>query len=72
MTLVIGEQPHAILVEECLGDLTHGGRGIGNMLETVLINPLARALFDFDLTAGQTITVERLVEEDGAFQVTLA
>ena len=72
VTLVIGEQPHAILVEECLGDLTHGGRGIGNMLETVLINPLARALFDFDLTAGQTITVERLVEEDGAFQVTLA
>ena len=72
VTLKIGEQPHEILVEQCLGDLTHGGRGIGNRLETVLINPLARALFDFDLTAGQTITVEQLFEEDGIFKVTLA
>ena len=72
VTLVIGEQPHEVLVEQCLGDLSHGGRGIGNRLEAVLINPLARALFDFDLTAGQTVTVEQLVEEDGTFEVTLA
>ena len=72
VTLTIGEQPHEILVEQCLGDLTHGGRGIGNRLETVLINPLARALFDFELTAGKTITVEQLAEEDGIFKVTLA
>ena len=72
VALVIGEQPHATLVEQCLGDLTHGGRGIGNRLETVLINPLARALFDFDMTEGQTIAVEQLSEEDGDFTVTLA
>ena len=72
VTLVIGEQPHEVLVEQCLGDLSHGGRGIGNRLEAVLINPLARALFDFELTAGQTITVEQLFEEDGIFKVTLA
>ena len=72
VTLEISEQAHATLVEQCLGDLTNGGRGIGNRLETVLINPLARALFDFDLTAGQTITVEQLLEEDGVFKVTLA
>ena len=72
VTLVIGEQPHKVLVEQCLGDLSHGGRGIGNRLEAVLINPLARALFDFELTAGQTITVEQLFEEDGIFKVTLA
>ena len=72
VTLVIGEGPHEILVEQCLGDLTNGGRGIGNRLETVLVNPLARAIFDSDLTPGQTITVEQLFEEDGAFQVTLA
>ena len=44
VTLVIGEQPHEVLVEQCLGDLSHGGRGIGNRLEAVLINPLARGL----------------------------
>ena len=69
--LVIGEQVHATLVERCLGDLTHGGRGIGNRLESVLINPLARAIFEFDVVAGETITVEELVEEDGVFRVTL-
>ena len=72
VTLVIGEQPHATLVEQCLSDLTHGGRGIGNRLESVLINPLARALFGFEFEAGQTITVDQLVEADGAFEVSLA
>ena len=72
VTLEISEQAHATLVEQCLGDLTNGGRGIGNRLETVLINPLARALFDFDLTPGQTITVEQLIEEEGTFKVVLA
>ena len=71
VSLVIGEQAHQTLVEECMGDLTHGGRGIGNRLEAVLINPLARAVFDLDLTAGQTITVERITERDGMFQVLL-
>ena len=72
VTLTIAEQARDVLVRECLGDLTNGGRGIGNKLETVLINPLARALFDFERTAGQTITVEQLSQEDGIFQVTLA
>ena len=72
VALVVGEQPHATLVDHCLSDLTHGGRGIGNRLESVLINPLARALFDFDLVAGETITVEELVEEGSVFRVTLA
>ena len=72
VTLEIGEQPRAVLVEQCLGDLTNGGRGIGNRIEAVLINPLARALFDLELTAGQTVTVDRLAEEDGVFKVTLA
>ena len=72
VTLEIGEQPHAVLVEQCLGDLTNGGRGIGNRIEAVLVNPLARALFDADLTAGQTVTIERLSEVDGAFEATLA
>ena len=71
VSLVVGEQARETLVETCLSDLTHGGRGIGNRLEAVLINPLARALFDFDLTAGQTIAVEEIREENGVFEVAL-
>ena len=71
VTLVIGTQAHAVLVDHCLSDLTHGGRGIGNRLESVLINPLARALFDFEFEAEQTITVDQLLYVDGIFEASL-
>ena len=71
VSLRIGERARRTLVEECLGDLTHGGRGIGNRLEAVFINPLARALFDFELSAGRSITVESIHREDGAWTVAL-
>ena len=71
VTLVVQERAHDTLVTECMDDLTHGGRGIGNRLEAVLINPLARALFDVGVTAGQTLAVERIEQQDGGFQVVL-
>jgi hypothetical protein len=36
----------------CLADLSNGGRGIRNQLESHLINPLARALFEEEATSG--------------------
>lgn len=36
----------------CLSDLSNGGRGIRNQLEVHLMNPLARALFEQEYTAG--------------------
>lgn len=36
----------------CLADLSNGGRGVRNQLEAHFINPLARALFEQDPTAG--------------------
>jgi ATP-dependent Clp protease ATP-binding subunit ClpA len=52
----------------CLADLSNGGRGIRNQLESHLTNPLARALFDktanaskfrvTGLTAGATTRLE--------------
>jgi hypothetical protein len=40
------------LRELCLADLSNGGRGIRNQLESNLINPLARVLFDVPAGAG--------------------
>ena len=40
------------LRELCLKDLSHGGRGIRNKIETHLVNPLSRALFDEDIESG--------------------
>jgi energy-coupling factor transporter ATP-binding protein EcfA2 len=41
----------------CLSDLSNGGRGIRNKVETHLVNPLARTLFDLDRRPGSTIEI---------------
>jgi energy-coupling factor transporter ATP-binding protein EcfA2 len=56
----------------CTEDLSHGGRGIGNKLETVFINPLARALFDLSPGEGRTVSVRRVSVEGGIYAVDLA
>lgn len=45
LELVINDAARSALANYCLADLAHGGRGIANKLETVFVNPLARALF---------------------------
>ncbi|GLZ09979.1 chaperone [Actinomadura sp. NBRC 104425] len=47
----------------CTGDLDHGGRGIGMKLESFFVNPLARALFDRELTPEERITVTGIRRE---------
>ncbi|GIF06854.1 AAA family ATPase [Actinoplanes siamensis] len=44
--------------------LTNGGRGIGNEVESKLINPLARYLFDQDVRWGK-VRVEDITAADG-------
>lgn len=47
----------------CLGDLSHGGRGIRNRVETHLVNPLSRAVFDSDAQPGTQWRVTALHTE---------
>ena len=46
------------LRDAALADLSNGGRGIGNQVESLLINPLARWLFDQAVTGGAQVLVE--------------
>ena len=39
-------------------DLSNGGRGIGNQVESLMINPLSRWLFDQEITGNASIVVE--------------
>ena len=52
-----------ILQEKAFGNLENGGRGIGNMIEKYLINPLSRYLFDNEVPNGASIIVKGIVEE---------
>ena len=55
----------------CTPDLSNGGRGIGNALESVLVNPLARALFECDIEGQTHIEVADVSEQDRVYSVRL-
>ncbi len=51
------------LSARCISDLSNGGRGIRNKVETHLVNPLARALFDSGASRGDCFSITRLSSE---------
>jgi len=60
----ISEKALERLYNYCLADLSMGGRGIGNKLEEVLINPLSEELFRH---SGAKRIVLRDIAQDGDF-----
>ena len=52
------------LADLCTQDLSNGGRGIGNRLESLFVNPLSRALFRFPLAGRSTLAVTGLAEDE--------
>jgi ATP-dependent Clp protease ATP-binding subunit ClpA len=71
LTLHIPDPIRTKLLDLCVRDLSNGGRGIGNRLETMFINPLARALFDLPLERQSEVTVSDLAMADAVCTVTL-
>lgn len=56
--ITIPEEAYAQLQTAALADLSNGGRGIGNQVEALLINPLSRWLFDQGVIAHADVTIE--------------
>ena len=48
------------LEEKALGNLENGGRGIGNIVESLFINPLSRYMFDNEIFSDRTIVIEQI------------
>ena len=71
LTLELPEDTRAALLARCTRDLSNGGRGIGNQLESSFINPLSRALFEHDLEGRRRITVTAIEEADQVVTLTL-
>ncbi|WP_291208728.1 AAA family ATPase [Hyphomonas sp.] len=65
LSLSYSDEVIRTVTEDCLSSLEDGGRGIGNRLETMLINPLGRALFAAQFQPGGRITAHRF-EGQGA------
>jgi energy-coupling factor transporter ATP-binding protein EcfA2 len=69
--LAMAPEARADLLQRCTRDLSNGGRGIGNELESAFINPLSRALFEHDLDACRRIVITGLQEDDKVITLTL-
>ena len=52
-----------VLLEKALGNLENGGRGVGNIVEEFLLNPLSAWMLDEDLLKDAEITVKALDAE---------
>jgi hypothetical protein len=63
ITIKIDQSSRERLRTLCLSDLSNGGRGIRNKVETNLINPLARALFDADAKPGDRFEIRGIEQE---------
>ncbi len=62
LTLIISPEARQSLHVLCTRDLSNGGRGIGNQVESCFVNPLGRALFAMDLERREHVTVKKVVE----------
>ena len=54
----LSEKAFNVLKENALKNLQNGGRGIGNVVESLFINPLSRFLFDNEISGNAKISVD--------------
>ncbi len=64
IALSLSEAAMETLAAQALRNLHNGGRGIGNVVENLLINPLARYLFDEGIFENAALTIDA-VEPEG-------
>lgn len=69
--LVVSPEAEDDLYRLAVADLPkeEGGRGIGNMIEEMLINPLARYMFDNSVKRDSMVTVEHIYKENGVSEI---
>lgn len=71
LRLALAPAVQAELLARCTRDLSNGGRGIGNQLESAFINPLSRALFEQEVQGKERLTVTALTESEKVVTLTL-
>ena len=67
--LVVRDTAMQTLEQRALANLANGGRGIGNIVENLLINPLSRYLFDEEITGNARLILEEIDAEQLPYSV---
>lgn len=60
ITLILSYKAVEVLTERALDNLQNGGRGVGNVVENFLINPLSRYLFDNEIFENAVVTIDNI------------
>lgn len=60
ITLILSYKAVEALTERALDNLQNGGRGVGNVVENFLINPLSRYLFDNEIFENAVVTIDNI------------
>lgn len=60
IALTVSDTAMDTLTKQALGNLQNGGRGIGNVVENYLINPLSRYLFDHEIFGDAVVTIDNI------------
>ena len=55
--ITVSQNAYSTLFENALNNLDNGGRGIGNIVENLFINPLSRWLFDNEVFNDADVTI---------------
>ena len=71
ITVLVSPEANQTLIAEAVADLAFGGRGIGSVLESIFVNPLARALFESDTRAGERVSVKAVQRARLGWEVVL-
>lgn len=64
INIKISEKVLEILYAETLKNLDNGGRGIGNIVESLFINPLSRFIFDNDIKENVQLNIKNIIIND--------
>ena len=70
--LEITDSAYEKLKARALEDLSNGGRGIGNIVESLLINPLSRYLFDEEIRGDVRLIINDISQEGAVAETAVA
>lgn len=70
ITLSLSDIAIQILRKKAIDNLDNGGRGIGNIVESLLINPLSRYMFDNELFENCEIKINNINAEKAPYTLT--
>lgn len=60
ISLTLSDAAMKTLHDKAVDNLDNGGRGIGNIVESLLINPLSRYLFDHEIFSDSSVQIDSI------------